>query len=333
MRISSVCIRLLLLATGLGMTACYAAAAAAVELPRQVNVIVPYAPGGAVDVLTRLLVKQMATDTGTNFVVENKPGAAGAIAAAQVARARPDGHTVLMGTTNTHGINSRINASLQYDPVADFKAIADVAENIVILAANKDFPATTLEQAIALMKQSPGKYSYGSPGIGSVHQLAMEQLKDKLGLDIVHVAYKGAGPAMADTVAGNIPLVMAGIAPALPFLQDKRIKILGIANPKGDMYAGVREIAGVQYFSDIRPDAAVHSWIGMFAPAGTDDALVNALHDAIQKVLKSQRFVDALAPLGMVPNPATREAFDRKVRQNVSFWEQAIASPDRKTDQ
>ncbi len=331
MRISTAYIRARLLALGLGVMTCYTAAA--VELPRQINVIVPYAPGGAVDALTRLLARQLAADTGTNFVVENKPGAAGAIAAAQVARARPDGHTVLMGTTNTHGINSRINASLQYDPIADFKAIADVAENIVILAANKDFPATTLAQAIALMKQSPGKYSYGSPGVGSVHQLAMEQLKDKLGLDIVHVAYKGAGPAMADTVAGNIPLVMAGIAPALPFLQDKRIKVLGIANPKGEMYAGVRGISGVQYFSDIQADASVQSWIGMFAPAGTDDAIVSQLHDAIQKVLTSRRFGDALAPLGMVPSPDTREAFASKVRQNVSFWEKAIASPDKKTNQ
>lgn len=314
---------------GAGLTAlCVSITAVkATPLPDQISVIVPFAPGGAVDVLTRLLTRQLATETGTNFIVENKPGAGGAIAAAQVARAKPDGRTILMGTTNTHGINTHLNPQLKYDPIKDFTPIADVAENIVILAANANFPAQNLTETIELLRKEPGKYSFGSPGIGSVHQMAMEQFKDKLALDVVHVAYKGAGPAMADTAAGNVQLVMAGIAPAMPFLQDKRIKILGIANPKSDMFSGVKEVANIQYFSDIQPETAAQSWIALFAPAGTDTSIVNQLHGAVQKILTSDSFKKELIPMGMVPNISSRDEFSTKVQENMAFWKKTIQQP------
>ena len=302
------------------------AAIAATALPQQITVIVPYAPGGAVDALTRILAKQLAADQGINLIVENKPGAGGSIAAQQAVRGKPDGRTLLMGTSNTHGINSVVIPGLKYDPIKDFTAVADVAENIVILAANKDFPANTLTEAVDLIARSPGKYSFGSPGVGSVHALAMEQFAQKLGLNITHVAYKGAGPAMTDTVAGNIPLVMAGVVPAKPFLADKRIKILGIANPRDDMFSGVAEVAQTQYFSDIQKDTSVQSWIGLFAPVGLAPDLADSLHAAFEKVIKSEAFAKELTPLGMVPNISSRQAFADKVSANVQSWQKALSS-------
>lgn len=309
------------------LSCCITSTALAVTaLPQQLTLVVPYAPGGAVDVLTRLLAKHISSDEAINIVVENKPGAAGTIAAMQVARSKPDGHTLMMGTTNTHGVNSFVIPGLKYDPVKDFTPIADVAENIVILAANKNFPAKTLSEAVEIIRQSPGKYSFGSPGIGSVHALAMEQFARKLGLDIAHAAYKGAGPAMTDAVAGTIPLVMAGVVPAKPFLESGRIKILGIANPKDQMFSDLPEIAHTQYFSDIQKDTSVQSWIGLFAPAGLDPTLADSLHDAVEKVLKSDAFVKELTPLGMTPNVSTRGAFADKVAQNVQTWKTVISS-------
>lgn len=309
------------------LTCCITSTAmAATALPKQITVIVPYAPGGAVDVLTRLLAKQMSANEGINLVIENKPGAGGSIAAMQASRNKPDGRTLLMGTSNTHGINSFVIPDLKYDPIKDFTPVADVSENIVILAANKDFPANNLREAVQIIRQSPGKYSFGSPGIGSVHALAMEQFARKLGLDIAHAAYKGAGPAMTDAVAGTIPLVMAGVVPAKPFLENGRIKILGVANPKNDIFSGVPEIANTQYFSEIQKDSSVQSWIGLFAPAGLAPDLADSLHAAVEKVLKSNAFAKELAPLGMVPNISTRKAFADKVQDNVQTWKTVISS-------
>lgn len=309
------------------LTCCFTSTAlAATALPEQITFVVPYAPGGAVDVLTRLLAKHISSDEAINIVVENKPGAAGSIAAMQVARSKPDGRTLIMGTTNTHGVNSFVIPGLKYDPIKDFTPVADVAENIVILAANKDFPANTLSEMVEVIRQAPGKYSFGSPGIGSVHALAMEQFARKLGLDIAHAAYKGAGPAMTDTVAGTIPLVMAGVVPAKPFLESGRIKILGVANPKDKMFSDLPEIANTQYFSDIQKDTSVQSWIGLFAPAGMEPQLADRLHAAVEKVLKSAAFAKELTPLGMTPNISTRSAFADKVVQNVQTWKAVISS-------
>lgn len=302
------------------------AAVASTAMPEQITIIVPYAPGGAVDALTRILAKHMSANDGLNLVVENKSGAAGAIAAQQAARSKPNGRTLLMGTSNTHGVNSVIMPDLNYDPVKDFTPIADVAENIVILAANKDFPANTLTEAVQLIRNSPGKYSFGSPGMGSVHALAMEQFAQKLNLDVTHIAYKGAGPAMTDTVAGNIPLVMAGVVPAKPFLADKRIKILGIANPQDDMFGGVKEVAQTQYFSDIQKGTSIQSWIGLFAPANLDPALADRMHLAFNKVIASDAFARELIPLGMVPNISSRNTFADKVNANVQRWKNSISS-------
>ncbi len=168
-------------------------AAAEAYPARPVQIVVPFAPGGAVDVLTRQLAQRLEP-RGYTLVVENKPGAGGDIAAGQVARAAPDGYTLLMGTTNTHGINSALYDKLPYDPLRDFAPVGLVADNVVVLLANADFPASTLAEAVSLLKQNPGKYTYGSPGLGTVHQLAMEQLKRAAGLEVVHAPYKGAAP-------------------------------------------------------------------------------------------------------------------------------------------
>ncbi|WAI85111.1 MULTISPECIES: Bug family tripartite tricarboxylate transporter substrate binding protein [Achromobacter] len=285
---------------------------------RPVQVVVPFSPGGAVDVLTRQLAQRLQA-RGYTMVIENKPGAGGNIAASLVARANPDGYTLLMGTTNTHGINSALYPNMPYDPVKDFAPIGMVAENVVVLLANQSFPAKNLSDAVTVLKQNPGKYTYASPGVGTVHQLAMEQLKHAAGLDVVHAAYKGAGPAMSDLVAGHVPLMIGGIAPALPFLSDGRVRVLGVANPK--RYPALPD---TPLFSEVAPGVSVQSWIGLFAPAGTPAPVIERLSADLQAVLQNPEFTAALQPLGMAPRPMTPQAFGDMVRNDMPKWNAAV---------
>lgn len=285
---------------------------------RPVQVVVPFSPGGAVDVLTRQLAQRLQA-RGYTMVIENKPGAGGNIAASLVARANPDGYTLLMGTTNTHGINSALYPTMPYDPVKDFAPIGMVAENVVVLLANQSFPAKNLSDAVTVLKQNPGKYTYASPGVGTVHQLAMEQLKHAAGLDVVHAAYKGAGPAMSDLVAGHVPLMIGGIAPALPFLSDGRVRVLGVANP--ERYPALPD---TPLFSDVAPGVSVQSWIGLFAPAGTPAPVIERLSVDLRAVLQNPEFTAALQPLGMAPRPMTPQAFGDMVRNDMPKWNAAV---------
>src|SRR5690606_24626113 len=253
------------------------------------------------------------------LIVENKGGAGGGIAASQVARAAPDGYTVLFGTSNTNGINSFIY-KLNYDPVKSFEPVGLVAENVVVLLANASFPADTLEQAIALIKKSPDEYSYASPGLGTVHNLSMELLKKAEGLDLMHVPYKGAGPAMIDLVAGTVPLMIGGIAPAKSFIASGKVKVLAVANER--KFEGLP--ANVQYFSDVVPQAAVSSWMGLFMPAGTPPDRAETLSKALQKALQSPKLQEALQVQGMQAEYMSPKEFSDKVGSDMDFWKQAV---------
>ncbi|WP_245153376.1 Bug family tripartite tricarboxylate transporter substrate binding protein [Allopusillimonas ginsengisoli] len=286
---------------------------------KPISIIVPFAPGGATDVTARMLAEQISQDTGYQLIVENKGGAGGGIAASQVARAAPDGYTVLFGTSNTNGINSFIY-KLNYDPVKSFEPVGLVAENVVVLLANASFPADTLEQAIALIKKSPDEYSYASPGLGTVHNLSMELLKKAEGLDLMHVPYKGAGPAMIDLVAGTVPLMIGGIAPAKSFIASGKVKVLAVANER--KFEGLP--ADAQYFSDVVPQAAVSSWMGLFMPAGTPPDRVETLSKALQKALQSPKLQETLQVQGMQAEYMGPKAFSDKVGSDMDFWKQAV---------
>jgi len=286
---------------------------------RPISIIVPFAPGGATDTTARMLADQISQETGYQIIVENKGGAGGGIAASQVARAAPDGYTVLFGTSNTNGINSYIY-KLNYDAVKSFEPVGLVAENVVVLLANASFPADTLEQALALIRKSPGTYSYASPGLGTVHNLSVELLKKAQGLDLMHVPYKGAGPAMIDLVAGTVPLMIGGIAPARPFIASGKVKVLAIANDR--KFSSIP--ADVQYFSGVAPDAAVSSWMGLFMPAGTPHDRVQTLSEALGKALSSPKLRQALEAQGMQAEYLDPKAFADKVGSGMDFWKKAV---------
>jgi tripartite-type tricarboxylate transporter receptor subunit TctC len=315
----------ILLSAVLASAVAYSSAVTAEAYPsRPISIVVPFAPGGATDTTARLLAKEMEKASGYSVIVENKAGAGGNIAASAVARSRPDGYTVLFGTSNTNGINTYAYPNLQFDAVKSFEPVGFVAENVVVLLANQSFAPNTLTDAIALMEKNPGQYSYASPGQGTVHQLAMELLKKAKGLDVLHVPYKGAGPAMIDLVAGTVPLMIGGIAPARPFIESGKVKVLGVANNR--RFENLPE--GVQYFSDVAPGTAISSWMGLLAPAGTPADRIQALSESLKKALASPELQASLVQQGMQAEFMDPQRFSRLIADGMPFWKNAVKTAE-----
>ena len=198
---------------------------------RPIKMIVPYPAGGTTDFLGRLVADQLQTGMGATVIVENRPGAGTTIGAEQVARAEPDGYTLLMATSTTLAINKTLYKNLPYDPVKDFTPIALVAGVPFALIVNPSIPAKTLPEFIAYAKSKPG-LAYGSAGNGSPQHLGAEMLKAAAGIDIRHVAYRGSVPAMLDVIAGHIPFMVMDLQPALPQIRDGKVRVLGVTTPK-----------------------------------------------------------------------------------------------------
>ena len=216
---------------GLALLAALPASAEAGYPNRPIKMIVPYPAGGTTDFLGRLVADQLQTGMGATVVVENKPGAGTTIGAEQVARAGPDGYTLLMATSTTLAINKTLYRNLRYDPVKDFTPIALVAGVPFALIVNPTIPARTLAEFIAYARATPG-LAYGSAGNGSPQHLGAEMLKAAADIDIRHVAYRGSVPAMLDVIAGHIPFMVMDLQAALPQMRDGKIRVLGVTTPK-----------------------------------------------------------------------------------------------------
>lgn len=305
--------------------ACSMPAWAQADFPtKAITIVVPYAAGGASDVATRLIAEQMSKESGYTFIVENKPGAGGSLAANYVARAKPDGYTLLLGTSNTHGINSYIYPNLSYDPITSFEPVGMMVETVVVLLGGANFPADNLEQTIEELAKQPDHYSYASPGVGSVHHLAMSLLNTTQRLDVMHVPYRGAGPAMVDLVAGTVPLMVGGIAPARSYIESGQVKLLGVANNRH-----FNSVPGTaQYFSEIAPETAVSSWLGLFAPAQTPETIVNDLTKSVDKALQSVPLQRALEEHGLQAQYQSPTDFKQTLTADMEFWRKAVESAD-----
>jgi tripartite-type tricarboxylate transporter receptor subunit TctC len=287
---------------------------------RPIRLVVPFAPGGDGDIMGRLWAKYAGPQAGAHFVVENKAGAGGAIGAAEVARARPDGYTLLLGTTTTQIINPAASANAPYDALKDFVLVGMVSINPTCIIVNPNVPAKSLQELVALIKANPGKYSYGSAGPGTVTNLTGELFKLQAGkLDMQHVPYKGGGPAMQDLVAGHIPVITpimssavlaqhrAGRARILAVNSDARLK----AAP--DLPTAVE--AGV-------PDMRVQVFNGVFAPAGTPREAIEVLRAASAKVRADPGFAQDLEKAGA--EMFTHRDAEQFVRDEVARWNGVI---------
>jgi tripartite-type tricarboxylate transporter receptor subunit TctC len=272
-------------------------AAAQTYPSRPVTIVAPYAAGGGADLIARLMAQKLSERLGQSFVVENRLGAGGVIAASSVAKATPDGYTLFMGASTQLAIQVTLHKTLPYDPAADFMPVALVASVPFVLIVNPSLPVHSVAELIALAKQKPGQLTFGSSGVGGPPHLFTELLKTMTGIEMTHVPYKGTAQAMTDVVAGHVPIIFSDLAPAIPLLKDGRLRALGISSAV--RFAGMPEIpplaeAGVPGFDAV-------SWLALVAPAATPPDVVDKLHAAVKAVMAEpavqQRFVD----LGNIP--------------------------------
>ena len=294
---------------------------------KPIRLIVPFPAGvGALDLLSRGISQQVAESVGQPVIVDNRPGASGAIGAEAVARSAPDGYTILMGMTTTHAINPALNPKLTYNPVTDFTPISLVAVEPLILVVNSGVPANTLQEFIRLAKSKPGM-SFGSAGNGSPHHLAGETLRSMAGVDVVHVPYKGAIPALTDLVGGRLQFMFFSLAAAEPHIKAGKLRALAIATAKRVPGVDLPTFAESGY-----PGFEFTSWYAVFGPAGVPEAVVSRLHAEIVKALATQDLRERLQKqrITLVGNsPAELAAH---VRTELARWTNVVKTTGVKVE-
>jgi tripartite-type tricarboxylate transporter receptor subunit TctC len=280
-----------------------------------IKLIVPYPAGGTTDFLGRLVAEQLRIGLGATVVVENKPGAATALGAEQVARAAPDGYTLLLATSTTLAINKALYRKLPYDPVRDFTPIALVAGVPFALIVNPSLPKT-LPEFIAYAKSNPG-LAYGSAGNGSPQHLGAEMLKTAAGIDIRHVSYRGSVPAMLDVIAGRIPFMVVDLLPALPQIREGKVRALGVTTLS--RVAAAPEIPSLAEAG--LPGFELVAWQGVVAPAGAPRTIVDQLAAQIGKLVADPAVRDKLTAIALEPlTGSTPDNFAAYIRAEVDRW-------------
>jgi tripartite-type tricarboxylate transporter receptor subunit TctC len=272
-----------------------------------IKLVVPFAPGGVVDVIARLWTEEMK-GFGT-FVIENQGGAGGVTGANAVARSTPDGYTMLLGNTSTQVVNPMVMANPPYDPAKAFKTISVIANSAVAIAVNPNVPVKKLADLAAYIKANPGKASYGSPGAGTLTHLTGEIYKQLAGTpDLVHVPYRGAGPGIADLVAGHIPTMMLNITNQVLDLHNTgNIRIIAVCTPKR-----IGVLPNVESASETMPNLVAQLFTGLFVPAATPQAVIDKIAAANRTAMASQAFHKKLIDAGFEPvndTPAQAQAF------------------------
>ena len=283
---------------------------------RTTTIICPYAPGGATDILARMLGRGLEERLGKSFVTENRPGAGTVLAAHMVAKAQPDGYTLLMGTSTPLAINATLHRKLPYDPAKDFVPLALIANVPFVLVVNPSMPVKSVADLVKYAKDNPGKLSYGTSGPGSPHHLYMELFKTMTGTDMVHVPYKGSVPALTDVIAGRIPVMFVDLAPSLQFIKNGNVRAIGVSSK-----TRVPQLPDVPPVADGVPGFEAVAWQMLAAPSGTPKAAVDRLHAALKSIEAQPQFKEQVAKLGMVPvdTPSVAE-LQAYVKSEIARW-------------
>jgi tripartite-type tricarboxylate transporter receptor subunit TctC len=277
-----------LIQAGIAALACVAQTAAAQSYPsKPIRIVVPYPAGGGIDIMSRQIAQRLGQKFNQSVVVENKPGAGTLVAAEAVARAAPDGHTLLVTTDATMTINQHLYAKLPYDPVKDFVPVTQMVLLNQLLVANANLPVGNLKELLAHAKANPGKLNYASYGVGSQPHLAMEILKSQAGVDIVHVPYKGIPQAVPAAIAGEVQLTFSGAASTQAHIRAGKLKAIAIGGSRR-----LSIMPDVPTFAESGfPDVPANAWFGLFAPTGTPREIVMLLHGEVTRMLKEPEYL------------------------------------------
>ena len=284
---------------------------------RPIKFIVPFPPGGATDLVGRLLAAKLQESWGQNVVVENKAGASGMIGTEQVARAAPDGHTVLVAIT-THVQNPAIFAKVPYDPLKDFAPVSQICLSYLVLVVKPDFPARDLKEFVALVKATPGKYSFGSFGTGSSSHIVGEGFARRAGLDIAHVPYKGSAPMMSDLLGGQVPCAWADVSTATQHIAAGKLRPLAVSGERrAPLLATVPTLLENGY-----PGFEALGWVGILLPAGTPKPIVDKYSAEMVRLVKLPEVRARLYEQTLMPVGDNAESFGRTLRRDMALWQQ-----------
>ncbi|MBN9428143.1 MAG: tripartite tricarboxylate transporter substrate binding protein [Burkholderiales bacterium] len=289
---------------------------------RPVRLVVGYAPGGPTDILARQVGTELAKVLGQTVVIENKAGANGNIGGSEVVNAKPDGYTLLMGDL-TLATNPSLMKNMPFDPLKDLKAVASLAVAPLALVVHPSVTARTLPELLEYARNNPGKLSNGTAGNGNLTHLAGEVLKTTAGVDIQQVPYRGSGPALTDLVSGQISMVITGLSSTVGYIKEARVRPLAITGKKRTPL-----FPDIPTFSEAlgkpMPELELGSWWGLFAPAGTPDAIVQKINAAANAALKNPEFHERLAKMNIMPDTGTPQYMDARLRSEYDAWTKVI---------
>lgn len=286
---------------------------------KPVRIVVPFAAGGATDIITRILAQKLTEVWGQTVIVEDRGGAAGNIGAAEVAKSAPDGYTLLMTSGSIVTANQHIYKNMGFDPAKDLVPVTGVASGPQVVVVNPAFPAKTLKELIAMAKAKPGALNYGHAGIGSQTHLAAENLLYTAGIDMINVPYKGEGPAIADLVGGQINMVTSNLPAAIGFINQGKLRALAVTSR-----GRIKQLPEVPAAAETLPGFENLGWFGLMAPAGTSKDLVDRIQRDTTKVLDTTDMRARLFVQGMGPMINTPEQFARLIRDETARWAKVV---------
>ena len=302
------------LSAALALTGVTTAAAQAKFPEKAITIVVPYSPGGSNDRFARLVATGLGKELKVPVIVDNRPGASGVTGSIQVAKAAPDGYTLLV-VSSSMTTNEAVRPRPDFSPAKDLTPVAMIAKGPFIVAVNNDFPAKTPKEFVEIIKANPGKFNYASSGIGSSNQFATELLNMLAGLDAVHVPYKGMAQATTDLIGGQTEILISSGPSLLPHLRGERIRAIGVTSLEESPTA-----PGLAPMASVVPGYEFELWWGVFAPAGTPDALVSFLNTEINKVINDPEMQKIFLNDGAQSAPMSPKAFSEVVNGDIVRW-------------
>jgi tripartite-type tricarboxylate transporter receptor subunit TctC len=317
------------LGTALAALLIAASSPAFAEYPdHAIEIVVPYTPGGTVDLLARALAPRLTAAWGQPVVILNRPGAGGSVGAELVAKSAPDGYTLFISTNSPLTTNLALYADLGYDPLRDFAPIILAGENPLILAANPKLPVKNLKELIALARSEPGRLNAATSGNGSTGHLSLASLNKQAAITITHVPYRGGLPSLMAAIAGEVQLVFSDIVPAMPQIRDNRLNALGQTGLHRAHIA-----PDIPTFDESGlPGFNITAWIGAVAPRGTPAGIVQKLNLEIARALKDREFAAQISSIGIDPVGSTPEEFAAFLRQEIPRWKEIVQDAEVKVE-